>query len=65
MTKRTIIRDPIKERKKAYTELENSGEAQKALWDALELLTANGVDIGPKACKLLDIRSDIKKRIPK
>ena len=59
------ILTPVLERKLEYQKLETSGEAQAALWEALNILWADGVDLGPKASKILDKRSDIKKRIPK
>ena len=65
MSKRVITKDPIVERQKAYKELTRSNEAQKAIWEALELLNTRGIDIGLNARKILEKRSDIKKRIPK
>ena len=65
MSKRTLTRDPITERQQAYRKLAQSNEAQEALWVALELLNTRGSDIGHKACKVLEKRSEIKKRIPK
>lgn len=65
MSKRTILRDPQVERRHQYNKLEISGEAQAALWEALELLHTRGLDIGPKARKVLKKRSDVKKRTPK
>ena len=65
MSKRTITRDPVIERQKAYRQLVQSKEGQEALWDALELLSTNGIDIGSKACKVLEKRSEIKRSIPK
>jgi len=63
MSKRTLIRDPDAVRKQLYRKMEP--EASSAIWEALELLSKSGIDIGPKACKILDKRLDIKKRIPK
>lgn len=65
MSKRAIIRDAQEERRKAYKKLETSGESPEAIWEALHLLQTRGLDIGPKASKILEKRSQIKKNIPK
>lgn len=63
MSKRTITRDPKNARQTAYKDLEP--EALSAIWEALELLSSNGIDIGPKALGILQKRAEIKAKAPK
>lgn len=65
MSHRTIKVDPLRERQKGYAGLESSGEAQRALWKAVEYLKENGIDIGPDAEAVLAQRDVIKKNAPK
>ena len=65
MSSRAITRDPVEGRRTAYEKLESSGEAQKALWDALSRLEAEGVAIGTKASNVLAKRQKIKASHPK
>jgi len=65
MSKRLITRDPVKERSRKYIELENSGEAQAALWEALSTLAEGGFVFGPKVTNILAKRSAIKQECPK
>ena len=65
MSKRKINRDPALERKTQYKELENAGEAQAALWQALEMLSNQGINIGPKADVVINKRALIKSQVPK
>lgn len=63
MSKRTIIRDPSVARKDAYKKIDSDGLA--ALWEAIQTLSDNGIEIGPKCTKMLAIRSEIKAKAPK
>ncbi len=65
MSKRKISRDPTLERRTQYMELEDSGESQAALWQALEALASQGMDLGPKVGAILGKRSLIKGSVPK
>ena len=65
MSRRVIDRDPDEERAKEYSKKEKSGEAMEAIWEALDALDAAGIDIGQKAKKYLQDRSDIKSKYPK
>lgn len=65
MTKRHIEKNPSTTRRIEYRKLEETGEAQAALWQALELLTDQGISLGDKAAVILDKRQKIKGRIPK
>jgi hypothetical protein len=65
MSRRTINLNPIDVRRESYSELELSGESQRALWKAIEHLAAHGVDVGPDAAAMLSKRLEVKKKIPK
>jgi hypothetical protein len=65
MSKRSIFRNVTDSRRKAYSALETSGESQQALWQALQALTEQGIDLGPKAAIIIEKRANIKKRAPK
>ena len=65
MSHRTITTDPTISRRKAYEKLEEEGSAQKALWEALETMKNNGIDIGEKADAMLTQRNQIKTSRPK
>ena len=65
MSHRPITTDPTISRRKAYEKLEEEGSAQKALWEALATLKANGIDIGEKADAMLTQRTQIKTARPK
>lgn len=65
MSKRYMNRDSSQERRKKYKELEVEGEAQAALWQALETLANQGINVGPKADAVLAKRSKIKSEAPK
>jgi cytochrome c556 len=56
---------PLKARKKMYEILEEKGEAQEAIWEALQILKATGLNIGSKADAVLANRDQIKLNIPK
>ena len=63
MSKRTLIRDYSEARKRAYKKLDL--EASAAIWEALEILSNGGIDIGPKATNILAKRAEIKAKAPK
>ena len=63
MTKRRLIRDPDVLRKQLYRKMEP--EALSAIWEALEILSKSGIDIGPKATNILAKRAEIKAKAPK
>lgn len=65
MSKRFIQRDVSEARRTEYQKLETVGESQKAIWDALEVLHEQGVDIGALAQAVLVKRGAIKQRVPK
>ena len=64
MSSRKIKRIPLEERRKEYVKLEN-GEAQEALWEALDALRAQGIFIGGKAQAVLNKRAAIKTKFSK
>ena len=39
--------------------------AQEAVWEAMERLNDQNIDIGPKAARVLERRQKIKQKIPK
>jgi len=51
-------------RKDAYMRLDNA-ECQEALWEALDYLSEQGLDVGPKAVEVLQKRRKIKRGIAK
>jgi hypothetical protein len=63
MSKRTIIIDPSEAREAAYKKMDSDGLA--AVWEAIQTLSDNGIEIGPKCTKMLEIRSEIKAKAPK
>ena len=63
MSKRTLIRDPDNARKAQYRTFDNN--ALSALWEVVELLSNDGIDIGPKATEILAERQAVKERCPK
>ncbi len=64
-SKRHFSEDVDKARRRAYREMEDAGDAQKALWSMAEALQAAGIDIGPKAEALLERRKRVKRRAPR
>lgn len=64
MSQRNLELDPAKHRAKAYCDL-SQNEVNEALWEALQTLKSNGLDIGSKANTVLAIRAQIKLNIPK
>ena len=64
MSRRKLELDPIIMRKDAYKRLDNA-ECQEALWEALAYLSEQGLDVGPKAVKMLQKRHKIKQGIAK
>ena len=65
MSKRVIERDVDESRRTEYTKLENAGEAQKAIWEALSVLNEQGFDIGTLAQAVLAKRGAIKEKVPR
>ena len=63
MSRRTVTRDPIEERRKAYEALDKA-EVQEALWEALTNLKGN-TSLGDKAEAMLAKRETIRSRFPK
>ena len=63
MGKRNIYVDPDNARKAQYLTFDN--DALSALWEVVEFLSNNGIDIGPKATEMLAKRQAIKERCPK
>ena len=63
MGKRNIYVDPDNARKAQYRTFDN--DALSALWEVVELLANNGIDIGPKATEMLAERQAIKERCAK
>lgn len=57
--------DPDESRRKAFKGLEESGDAQAAIWSVIEALQAQGIDIGAEGAALLETRKKIKERRPK
>lgn len=62
MGKRTIYVDPNNARREQYRKFDN--DALSALWEVVELLSDNGIDIGPKATEVLVKRQKIKENCP-
>jgi hypothetical protein len=65
MSKRFIARDVDESRRTEYRELENIGESQQAIWDALFVLSEQGFDIGTLAKAVLIKREAIKEKVPR
>jgi hypothetical protein len=63
VAKRTIQVDPDEARQKSYSIVD--GDALSALWEYIENLSANGIDVGPKCLAMLEVRRDIKQKAPK
>jgi len=60
MSHRVIERDPVQARRKAYEDLESTGESQEALWEAIQVIADSGMSLGPKASAVLAKRGSIK-----
>jgi len=65
MTKRHFTQDSLRARRKGYNQLDELGEAQQAFWGMIESLKEQGLDIGPRAEKMLEKRAEVKRRAPK
>ena len=66
MSRRKLNRDPAQMRQRAYEDLnQNTNELEEALWEALAHLHAQGIDLGPKATRVVMKRHQIKTRFPK
>ncbi|WP_020209048.1 hypothetical protein [Gilvimarinus chinensis] len=55
--------DPVKERsrKESYEKLEADGEMQEAIWEALERVAEQGIDLGQKFAAVSQKRARIKR----
>jgi hypothetical protein len=65
MSRRQIQRDASVVRRERYRELETEGEAQAALWQAIEILQKQGIDVGEKARAVIAKRNAVKESVPK
>ena len=63
MVKRYIQADPDAVRRVEYDKLD--GDALSAIWEAISVISASGVDIGPKATDMMSVRQAIKEAAPK
>ena len=63
MGKRYIQADPDKARRVEYEKLDE--DALSAIWEAISVISASGVDIGPKAANMMSARQAIKEAAPK
>lgn len=64
MSHRSLDVDPIAVRRDKYASI-SSNLTNEAIWEALALLHAQGIDIGTKAETVLDQRDAIKQELPK
>jgi hypothetical protein len=64
MSQRNLNLSFTKHRADAYRDLAQN-EVNEALWEALQILKTNGLDIGLKADAVLANRDQIKLNIPK
>lgn len=64
MSKRSIRLEPTKVRAMEYDRIPRE-EVLEAIWEALDCLRGQGIDVGPKATAMLDIRNTIKEKLPK
>lgn len=62
MSHKVMIFDVSASRKSEYEKMEVSGESQQAIWDVIQTLQDNGIDIGEKAATILTLRNQIKQR---
>ena len=62
MSKRFIQVDPTEARKRQYRSMEDT--AMSAIWEALEKLADQGIDIGPKAAAIIATRKLIRAKAP-
>jgi len=62
MSHKVMIFDVSAARKSEYEKMEVSGESQQAIWDVIQTLQDNGIDIGEKAATILTLRNQIKQR---
>ncbi len=65
MSKRHLVQDVDKARKRAYSDVENSGESLQALWELVAVLKEQGIEIGPRSEAILAKRAEIKRRAPR
>lgn len=63
MSHRNLNRDATQERKRAYREMEESGEMQEAIFEALEHLADAGHDLGQKFDATRKKRQRLKRRL--
>jgi hypothetical protein len=67
MSKRKLVPqvEPVELRKELYVQQINRDIREEALWEALDRLEAQGLDLGPKATEVLAKRRRIKEKVPK
>ena len=67
MSKRKLAAptDSLEARKELYVQQINRDVREEALWEALDRLEAQGLDLGPKATEVLAKRRRIKEKVPK
>ena len=67
MSKRKLAAptDSLEVRKELYIQQINRDTREEALWEALDRLEAQGLDLGPKATEVLAKRRRIKEKVPK
>jgi hypothetical protein len=64
MSRRKIKRDTSEVRKLAYKSIDDN-EVQEAMWEAMQLIKEQGIDVGEKANAVLKQRAEIKARLKK
>lgn len=67
MSKRKLTprTDTTQVRKELYIQQIDRDVREEALWEALDRLEAQGLDLGPKATEVLAKRRRIKEKVPK
>lgn len=67
MSKRKLAprTDTLEVRKELYIQQINRDVREEALWEALDHLETQGLDLGPKATEVLAKRRRIKEKVPK
>lgn len=64
-SKRHFVKDVDEARQEAYREIEDTGEAQQAIWSVIRHLKKAGIDIGPKGEDMLKRRNGVQKQAPR
>lgn len=63
MGKRYVRIDPNSARQDEYSKVDK--DALSAIWEAIGIISASGVDVGPKSIAMLNTRQLIKDSAPK